>query len=139
MLRVLAYFFVLYQVECCFGRLKTRFRILKLPILTHSKENVDNMFLTCCCLHNILLKHDGHIEKWDKYIDDGEFSGRTPEMEEIRQRTADMCRTIAGRATAEANTPQVPSLENFDASHVGTVCYNFIFKFPCFMFYCGRK
>eukprot|EP00041_Stephanoeca_diplocostata_P018793 m.397151 g.397151 ORF g.397151 m.397151 type:complete len:389 (-) comp21124_c0_seq2:370-1536(-) len=50
------------DVECCFGRLKARFRILKLPILTQAKDKVDDMFATCCCLHNILLKHDGHIE-----------------------------------------------------------------------------
>lgn len=46
------------DVECTFGILKGRFRILKTPCLFHDKANVDNMFRTCCMLHNILLEDD---------------------------------------------------------------------------------
>ncbi|CAN0416889.1 unnamed protein product, partial [Ascophyllum nodosum] len=42
------------DVECFFGILRGRFRILKLPILFRSRERIDNAFFTCCILHNML-------------------------------------------------------------------------------------
>lgn len=47
------------DVECFFGILKGRFRILKLPILYRRQEDIDNMFFTCCILHNMLHSFDG--------------------------------------------------------------------------------
>lgn len=47
------------DVECFFGRLKGRFRILKLPILFREKKHVDNVFFTACILHNMLHSMDG--------------------------------------------------------------------------------
>lgn len=47
------------DVECFFGVLKGRFRILKLPVFFRHQENVDNMFHTCCILHNMLRSYDG--------------------------------------------------------------------------------
>ena len=47
------------DVECFFGILKGRFRILKLPILFRSRERIDNAFFTCCILHNMLHAFDG--------------------------------------------------------------------------------
>ena len=69
------------HVECAFGILKSRFRILKLPITMHKFEEVDDMFVTCCILHNMCLDVDGGDDGWhlgyngadDKY-DDGWFS-----------------------------------------------------------------
>jgi hypothetical protein len=46
------------DVECTFGILKRRFRILKVPMPYRTKEDVDNIMFTCCVLHNILLDHD---------------------------------------------------------------------------------
>ena len=46
------------NVECTFGILKKRFRILRLPFLKHNPEHIDDVFRACCALHNILLKHD---------------------------------------------------------------------------------
>lgn len=48
------------DVECTFGSLKKRFKILKIPILYHTVERVDNVFFTCAILHNMLLKWDGY-------------------------------------------------------------------------------
>ena len=39
--------------------LKGRFRILKLPITFRHKKDIDNMFFTCCTIHNILHSYDG--------------------------------------------------------------------------------
>ncbi|CAN0178702.1 unnamed protein product [Ascophyllum nodosum] len=47
------------DVECFFGILKGRFRILKLPLLYRSKEAIDNVFFTSCILHNMLHEYDG--------------------------------------------------------------------------------
>ena len=52
------------DVECCFGILKARFRILKHPILLQSQSVIDNVFHTCCMIHNILLNFDG-LDNWE--------------------------------------------------------------------------
>jgi hypothetical protein len=59
------------DVECLFGVLKARFRLLKLPFLYHgnnSKSKCDNVFFTCCMLHNVLLQYDGLMD-WEADID----------------------------------------------------------------------
>ena len=43
------------DVECVFGILKGRCRILKVGIRVHGIEATDNIWLTCCALHNMLL------------------------------------------------------------------------------------
>ncbi|CAN0462809.1 unnamed protein product, partial [Ectocarpus sp. 12 AP-2014] len=57
------------DVECFFGILKGRFRILKLGILFQDKNVIDNLFFTCCTLHNMLHAFDGldeleTVEDW---------------------------------------------------------------------------
>ena len=47
------------DVECFFGRVKGRFRILKLAFLCRDKGDIDNVWFTCCILHNILHDFDG--------------------------------------------------------------------------------
>ena len=56
------------DVECVFGILKGRFRCLKLPIYHHDKEVIDNMFFTCCILHNMLLTVDKYDKRWEENI-----------------------------------------------------------------------
>ena len=56
------------DVECTFGILKGRFRCLKLPIYYGDKECIDNMFFTCCILHNMLLKVDGYDVRWESDV-----------------------------------------------------------------------
>ena len=47
------------DVECTFGIMKGRFRILKLPFQFNDAAKIDAIFKTCCVLHNMLLFHDG--------------------------------------------------------------------------------
>ena len=47
------------DVECFFGSVKGRFRILKLPLLFEDKEVIDNVWFTCCILHNLMHSFDG--------------------------------------------------------------------------------
>ena len=53
------------DVECVFGILKGRFRILKTGIRLEGLVAADNTWLTCCALHNILLEVDGLDERWE--------------------------------------------------------------------------
>lgn len=46
------------DVECTFGIMKSRFRILKTPMLDAELSNVDDVFTTCAIFHNMLLDHD---------------------------------------------------------------------------------
>jgi Plant transposon protein len=54
------------DVECTFGILKGRWRILKTGIHVHGVEAADNIWLTCCALHNLLLESDGLSNKWEQ-------------------------------------------------------------------------
>jgi hypothetical protein len=58
------------DVECFFGNLKTRFRILWNGINYHNQETVEQLFVTACMLHNIILGYDcdGSTE-WERGVD----------------------------------------------------------------------
>jgi Plant transposon protein len=56
------------DVECTFGILKGRFRILKTGIRLKSFQVVDDIWFTCCALHNYLLEADGPRKQWTKGI-----------------------------------------------------------------------
>ncbi|CAB1099337.1 unnamed protein product [Ectocarpus sp. CCAP 1310/34] len=47
------------DVECFFGILKGCFRIQKVAMAYHEQERIDNVFFTCCILHNMLHTFDG--------------------------------------------------------------------------------
>ena len=55
------------DVECTFGILKKRFMILKNPICLPCPEHVQSVFVTCCALHNALLKHDNDSDDNNDY------------------------------------------------------------------------
>ena len=57
------------DIECCFGILKGRFRILKIPVLFQSQAAIDNIFKTCCVLHNLILSYDGLDTRWERAVD----------------------------------------------------------------------
>ncbi|CAM9564421.1 unnamed protein product [Discosporangium mesarthrocarpum] len=52
------------DVECFFGILKDRFRVLTVPLTfwapnANSIEKIDNIFFVCCILQNMLHACDG--------------------------------------------------------------------------------
>ena len=55
------------DIECVFGILKKRFLFLKNPIRMHHPETIDDLFVTCCVLHNILLDYDGY-DNWEEIM-----------------------------------------------------------------------
>ena len=56
------------DVECTFGILKGRWRVLKTGIRIHGTEGPDKVFLTCCALHNKLLDIDGLDKQWEQGV-----------------------------------------------------------------------
>ena len=55
------------------GILKGRFRILKLPFECHDMNSIDNVFFTCCVLHNQIQTY----KKFDKvWLDEMDWTGR---------------------------------------------------------------
>lgn len=66
------------DVECTFGILKGRWRILKVGFRIKGDkkglETVDNTWKTCCALHNWLLEVDGLDESWT-----GEWGDHDPQ------------------------------------------------------------
>ena len=47
------------DMECFFGSVKGRFRILKLPLLFQDREAIDDVWFTCSTLHNVMHSFDG--------------------------------------------------------------------------------
>lgn len=56
------------DVECCFGILKNRFRFLKNVVTLQKREDVENSFVTCCIIHNLILQFDGLDILWESDI-----------------------------------------------------------------------
>ena len=42
------------DIECCYGRVKGRFRMFKGEILFKTRESIDNAWFTVCIFHNML-------------------------------------------------------------------------------------
>jgi hypothetical protein len=63
------------DVECTFGILKGRWRILKAGVRVHGVEKCDQIWLTCCALHNWLLDTDGLDKRWEAGVN-SEWEGR---------------------------------------------------------------
>ena len=57
------------DVECTFGILKGRWRILKAGVRLHGVEACDKVWKTCCALHNMLLEVDGLDEHWQEGVE----------------------------------------------------------------------
>jgi hypothetical protein len=56
------------DVECTFGILKGRWRILKSGIRLHGTAAADAIWKTCCALHNWLLEVDGRDQEWQRGV-----------------------------------------------------------------------
>ena len=74
-------------MERTFGIMKKRFRVLRLPCLYRTAEKVDNVFKTCCILHNWLMTANGldtmgHL--------DGDWIEQSPDQITARRRVQDL-------------------------------------------------
>ena len=53
------------QVECSFGIMKQRFSTLRHGIRLSSIKRCDQIWITCCAIHNMLLFHDDYNNNWN--------------------------------------------------------------------------
>jgi Plant transposon protein len=53
------------DVECTFGILKGRLRVLKTGIRLHGIHVTDCIWMTCCALHNMFLEEAGLQDAWE--------------------------------------------------------------------------
>ena len=72
------------DIECVFGILKARFRILKMQLEVKYASTIEAIFQCCCILHNILLVHDGLDTK---YNDEAFWSHLSPENDNEEEST----------------------------------------------------
>lgn len=57
------------DVDCCFGTLKGRFRILRNGMLLQTRRATDQVLFTCCILHNLILGADGLDARWEQHVE----------------------------------------------------------------------
>eukprot|EP00961_Rhodomonas_salina_P007305 98627-Rhodomonas_salina.2 len=116
------------DVECTFGMLKGLFRILKVPCRYENKECVDNVWWTCCILHNWLLSYDGlyrmeHGMQWAGA--DGLLDSAADDMEEQEMRIW-LGAQLAKRARIRQRCTARTTMERImDCSGLGADCLPF--------------
>jgi hypothetical protein len=98
------------DVECTFGILKGRFRILKTGIRLMGQESADKIFLTCCALHNWLLNEDGLDKDWEDGVQsDWEGNLGFHDIQDVEHHIPDAVRRLMSRT----------ALRSYDVSGMG--------------------
>ena len=101
------------DVECTFGILKGRFRVLKTGVRLAGTEPADNMLLTCCALHNWLLEIDELDRQWKDNAESewedaiGEVKNSEDEDDDDIDRNCD--EVTIGSSTVAAGADDVPA------------------------------
>ena len=104
------------DIECFFGRMKSRFRVLKTPMSFHKKVHVDNTFFTCVALQNILHDWDkvaNNLTTWEVTMEwntsFGNFADEPGESEEARH----WCRPTLLRTKKKGGVFKVSATDDF--------------------------
>ena len=97
------------DVECTFGILKGRWRILKTGIRIHGTQSCDDIFKTCCALHNLLLEVDG-IDNESNWL--GDWG--------LHNSVDDVINNINPYALLRLRSPA--QVRSYDTSTLGTNC-----------------
>lgn len=119
------------DVECTFGILKGRWRILKSGIRLHGTSTPDKVFHTCCALHNLLLNVDGLNKEWNNGVpsdyattaldDDDEIAGAVDDIPTALQRLANpVAARDNGIATVDAHRQELGELLRYPPSSTST-------------------
>jgi hypothetical protein len=114
------------DVECVFGIMKSRFRILRHGMRIHYFHEIDAVWFTCCIMHNMLLEHDGYTdalnteEAWESL--DPEIAGGRAQL-------------MLTRADAAAPPQHVTVLSQMPAATAGTVWLGPTAIFPALEMY----
>ena len=116
------------DVECFFGRLKARFRILHMRILFQKQRKVDNVFISSSILHNMNLVHDELDIAWKNPLnwetaEDEDDSDLREGRERLRMRGRLINHDAIVEAVGEINLRNVV-VEN-DDDHADASYYDF--------------
>jgi len=104
------------DIECTFGMLKGRWRILKTGVRLEGAIAADRIWLACCALHNMPLEVDGLNKQWDE--------GTPSDWEgEMGNDDVDDCQRHAPFAVRRLNNPQLKTFgsrehENNDCENI---------------------
>ena len=98
------------DVECTFRILKGRWRILKTGVCVYGVDKVDEIWLTCCALHNWLLDIDRISGQWNDGVLDSNWDG------ELGQNDFDGLRESIPTLIAQLSTYLNP--RNYDLSNM---------------------
>jgi hypothetical protein len=121
------------DVECTFGILKGRWRILKAGVRLWGVLKTDDVWLTCCALHNWLLDIDGFggewnggelVSDWTGPLGDMDFDGIN---EEIPNAIARLCLNLDPRnydTSGMGRGNDVVVDDMVDGVHVGRLVRN---------------
>ena len=99
------------DVEFTFGILKGRWRILKICVCIYGVGKVDDIWLTCCALHNWLLDIDGISGRWEDGVFDSDWEDDLGHMD-----FEGLCESIPN-AIARLSTSLDP--HDYDLSNMG--------------------
>lgn len=82
--------------ECVFGTRKGRWHILKTGVQLEGEEAADDIWLTCCALHNLSLEVDGLDQGWEKGVRTTDWEGALgdDDPEEMRRHTPFVIRPL---------------------------------------------
>ena len=95
------------DVECTFGILKGRWRILKTGIRLQSLNAADDIWFTCCALHNMLLEVDGLNTRWYEGVP-SDYEGEMG-LHDVRDVRAHVAPAVYGRmADVRQYNPALP-------------------------------
>jgi DDE superfamily endonuclease len=101
------------DVECTFGILKGRWRYLKTGIRLQNVDCVDDVWFTCCALHNMLLDADGQTDNWetvdmvdaDEELGQEDFNDIPFALRRLRRRHQLMDLELESVSDVESSTP----------------------------------
>ena len=81
----------------CIWYIKTLISNASFPIPIHSIDDVDQIWKTCCALHNWLLKIDGLDQDWVDVPNEGSTNDARPEIQIPLQRLSHSMRDLSQR------------------------------------------
>ena len=118
------------DVECNFGILKARWRILKTRVRFYGVKMTDDIWMTCCALHNMSLDVNGNNVSWEGeagYFDFDEVTDNIPFVLRRLANTWEWCTYDSsgmGPGTSNEDEDEVQDVPIVDNSLEGVIDTN---------------
>ena len=125
------------DAKCTFGILKGRFRIIKVGIRGHGVNETDDIWKTCCALHNILLDKDGLSQEYDGELDEFDFDDQSEKIPFAIQRlnsNVERRRYDLSRNELDIEHHDVSEIKTLLTTDVSCDSMNYVHKLPMDLF-----